>query len=202
MDTEKNLRGVSDGMGSVENAERVPGSSIVELDAGVVASGCVGKHTLEIKEVNAGLPIGTPTPPRIHSEPSGEVKEAEIARHFGITRETLRGYRDELLLKGTDWRIYKKVPVWTPGALEAVSRHIQGASAPVVLEALKTEKVRLTHPTQNPTIWFADLDGKRVSVRVKPDDRWWAGIWIDVREGGHPGVYVYEGPVPRWKGKL
>lgn len=134
--------------------------------------------------------------------PQFVVKEMEVAQRLGVTRKRLRDYRDEWLNEGTDWGVVKKVPQWTREAADRVASKMAGGSAAVPVSPTQRGTVELLSSTQNPTIWMARLGEKTVRVYLRPDPRWHPGMEIEVRAGAQPNVYVYEGPMPRWKGKM
>lgn len=155
--------------------------------------------------------------------------ERKIAQELGLTRDEFRHVRTSLLKKKRDWDELERNTVLTGAAVERVIAHLQKAGtitagdvdlAPCLYESAEEKKSAAQSAEQaglveltvfklepNPVLLRAkDPAGAVVTVRVlnntnfRPRDHRGRPMTLRGR-CERPGVYVMEGPCPRFPGR-
>jgi hypothetical protein len=155
-----------------------------------------------------------------------KLRESEVAKELGISREEIKKLRTTHLFIGEDFSSEGREIILTEKGVERmrelISRLVNQAAEVEVSDEVKTpamvlpdllqkiadkveaEIVELTvvKTWQNPRILDAQThDGRRVRVRVRTNKNFMSGMKLRAKADDDTGsVYVHEGRCPRYRG--
>ena len=145
---------------------------------------------------------------------SEEVRESELAKRLGISRDSVAAHRKRSLTRGEDWRKGGRVIVYTKSGAERLIKLV-GVTIP---PGEKKSPTAATNGHSEETLTFIQgnfpnrriikakrKSGELVMVRVRssknfrPNDHRGEPMTLPARR--ESGIWVLTRPLPRWPGK-
>lgn len=149
--------------------------------------------------------------PNLEQRAAFSIFEAEAAVELGISRETMREKRTELMTEGQDWIQDGRDIKITPGALAALKDVLSDTLTPEEKKAAdeapttqgEVKTFTVSRVTRNPKIILAKKEGgEEVRVRVKNNRNFLPGMEVRARQDlAYDDVFVLEGRCPRYRGR-